>query len=374
LRRTRIVRTALGASAAAALLLIALQPAATASAASSDITPSIVDQNSSCPLNAQAIVPKAASLRSNGVKALIPAEATAATAAAMESNPVLLKAAAQGARWVTDLGCKATNLTAKLPDQTNSVMQGTGTQYTTSNWSGYQWSGIDANHAYYNQAYMSWVVPTAQSGVSTTQRHESIWPGVGTGNSRDDDLAQAGTETVAGPLGAQQTYGFFEAYPTQPTEVQVSSLTIHAGDDVAAIVTINAANTVFWQLCDYTSNVCASAKLTLSYNTSSSNYGGVIGQDAEWIIERTGLPTGHSELGNFGTITISGAHGRQVVGAGTSSELFSVNGLKEKFVTKKQIAMKGCDGTLLTSYPTTPDVDGTFKLTWKNYGKLDQCP
>lgn len=344
--------------------VLALAPAINSSAAptSAAVAPSVAAHEASCPVGISAVVPAAASLKANGVKALIPAVASAAAATALSESPVLQRAVKQNARWVSTLGCFDT-----------SAKSGTGVQRTSNNWSGYSWDGVDWNHQYYNQASSLWFVPTAQSGVITTQRHVSIWPGIGTGASKNDVLIQAGTETVAGPAGYQGTYGWFEAYPVQPTEVGLGQLPVNAGDQVGAIVTVNAANEAFFDLCNYTSNLCASAELDLSYNTSASNYGLIQAQTDEWIVERSGIPGGYSELGNFGAVEMHDSSGRQVPGNGIGSDLFNVSGLSQTGRTAHQIEMIGCNGSPLTQWPTTPDVNGSFIVPWNAYGSLENC-
>jgi hypothetical protein len=323
-----------------------------------------IEQEQSCPVGVHAIVPGAAAVRARGVAALVPADATVAAAAAIEANPVMRRAASQNAQWVSALDCKSS-------DRSN----GSGVAKTSSNWSGYQYNGIDYNHAYYEQAAMIWQVPGAESGVIGTTRNDSIWPGIGTGASKEDALLQAGTQTVAGPAGYQGTYAWLEVYPTMPTESIIGSLSVDAHDTVGAIVTMNAANEGFFDVCDYTKNKCAAAEDDLSWDSSQKNYGLLTGQEAEWIAERPGIPGGYSELNNFGSLQISDANGYEERGGGTGTDLFNVNGINNQpGVTKTQIEMTSCKGaTALTGYPSIPDVNGTFTIPWKNHGSLEHC-
>lgn len=368
--RRRAKRVGFSAGVVAVAIAGLLVPAVSAEASTPVLSaaamaqPAVASQESSCPVGLKADVPSTAAVAARGAAAIVPADATAQTAAGMAKSEVLKKAAAQNVKWVTSLDCIKSN-----------ISNGSGVATTSSNWSGYRYQGIDYQHAFYEQASMLWTVPTAESGVAFTSRNDSIWPGIGSGSSKNDDLVQAGTQTVAGPAGYQGTYAWLEVYPTMPTESIISSFKVDAGDIVGSIVDMNALDQAFFDVCDYTKNVCASAEEDLSYTTTAKNYGLLQGQQAEWIAERPGIPTGLSELNKFGTLQITDAQGYEEEGGGTSSDLFVINGINNQpGVTKQQVEMTSCNGkTALTGYPSIPDLNGSFTIPWKNNGSLEKC-
>lgn len=195
-----------------------------------------------------------------------------------------------------------------------------------------------------------------------------IWHGIGAGQYAYDQLIQAGTETFSGPVGATGTYGWFESYPAQ-TEQQIGNLTIRANDDVYSIITFSGGINNSWtfDLCNGTLNVCASG--SESYTPGGAN--SVIGQTAEWIVERSGTPIGYSELGDFVIQPIQDAQGYKESGSGQSSDLFVLNQADPNY---RAIHMTSCDGaTQLDHLFSGPDLNGSFTMQWDNHGAIESC-
>jgi hypothetical protein len=263
-----------------------------------------------CPANYRSAVPNAASLKAYGVAALVPVGANRTVRQTMEDSTVIEQAVVTHAKWIVakcavtmvsagPISTKGSTSGTALPTGRASSSSSNGNK-TLFNWSGWEFDGPGTGQGPYAYAGMDWTVPTAEFGVLSTTRADSVWPGIGTGDSKSDILAQGGTQTTAGPALVQSTYAWTELYPVQPTEVQIANLSINAGDPVGATVFVNAGGgaVIF--------DVCNGRGTCLRQNVTVPSGGVVKGQNAEFIAERPGIPGGDfSELNNFGTLDVT---------------------------------------------------------------------
>ncbi|MCS5498099.1 G1 family endopeptidase [Cnuibacter physcomitrellae] len=334
-----------------------------------------------CPDAVQNVVPDQAAVDQFGAKALVTQDMGDDAEALLADNPVIQKALAQGATWVTDTGCEVTDVsaapsepdgnpagpTAPLTDDTGNTTDSSATATSFFNWSGYEYKGLDFDHAYYNQAAMLWDVPTPQyAGGDVTS--DSVWPGIGTGYSESDPLFQVGTESqwVTGGNPKSVTYAWWEIVPQYPTEVIFTGFPIAPGESVGAVTTVSANGTVILDLCDYSNGDCVEKETNVGSND-------VTAQQAEWVVERSLGPNGFHQLNNFGNITIQHATGRQESGSGVSSDPFTV-GASLPSATFYRISMTQCDGTPLASPNTNyPNANGDFVVHWEGPGITESC-
>ena len=284
------------------------------------------------------------------------------------------KIVADNPTWLDHIDCKPMGIHSSPAQSSVATTSGSdpfafcSTNCSSANWSGFEYDGIDRNHPFYLEASQLWKVPAPDAPALTTTRRISIWPGIGSGLNTWDQLIQAGTETFSGPAGATGTYGWFESYPYQ-NEQQIGNLPIRANDDVYSIITYGGAINSSWSfdLCNGTLNVCASGSESFPAGGSNS----VIGQTAEWIVERSGNPVGYSELGDFVVQPIQDAGGYKEYGSGQSYDQFVLSSVDPNV---KAIHMTSCNGsTQLDHLFSGPDLNGSFTMLWDNYGAIESC-
>jgi len=323
------------------------------------------------------IVPDRDAVAERGASAALPSPAqsdpeTQAVLRGIEATAVSRRAASENVTWLTSIDCKVTDVTAGPAESapaSDGDMPGSINR-SSANWSGYQYVGLDPDYVYYRVASMVWQVPTPSNPAVATSRHVSIWPGLGTGDSVNDLLLQGGTESFEGPVGASGTYGWFEAYPLQPSEVMINNLPINGGDEVGMTVAYYGTFNAFFELCNYTTDVCGQAELDVP-----PAQGGILSDRVEWIVERSAAAGNYSELLNFGTEQIDSAEAYEEYGSGVSYISFPAGAVPLGGTsTYDRITMKSCDGgTSLTGAPSANAADGGFTVAWQNYGSIESC-
>lgn len=161
------------------------------------------------------------------------------------------------------------------------------------NWSGYQ-SLVMPN---YLNAGMDWTVPSV-TAVPNSGGVSSVWSGVGSGQTTQDELVQAGTEqdvqcdTTCSP----NYYAWYEIFPKESQEI-VDNITISPGDEVNTIVFYDSSGADFF-FTDFTTEDGFDISESLDNGTSS-------GGQAEWIAERTSFGTAYPPLADFDVVNIS---------------------------------------------------------------------
>ena len=162
------------------------------------------------------------------------------------------------------------------------------TSYST-NWSGYAAETnltTPASNAV-TQVSGSWNVPKV---TGKTNAYSSVWVGIDGYSS--NSVEQLGTEQDTSRSGATTYYAWWEMYPNP--SVQITSLTISAGDSISASVTNNSGAFTL-QITDNTTGKSFSTIQTATPQASS----------AEWIVEAPSSFSGVLPLANFGTATFS---------------------------------------------------------------------
>ena len=231
-------------------------------------------------------------------------------------------------------------------------------QYT-DNWSGYQ-SG--AGH--FTDASMEWKVPTIAAPRAHVTTALSIWPGIGTGNTRSDSLIQAGTgfNTVSfGPFGPFTfKYLWWQIVPQMDDEVIINNLPISTKDQIAVDVSYDpTSHNAMFLICDLSENTCGE---------QTTHVAGSSGGTAEWIVERMSFLGPPDSLSHFGKETITGAGAVQTAdGVSTGN---SIGGLSSYY----PIIMSCNDGfgpVLATPGPLANS--DSFTVRWKNGGPRGNC-
>ena len=160
---------------------------------------------------------------------------------------------------------------------------------SSTNWSGYAAFASPANSAV-TAVSGTWSVPTVTPGP--TPGWSSSWVGIDGFNS--GSVEQIGTEQDITSSGTAQYYAWYEMYPKGL--VQITSMTIKAGDQISASVTYDG-----------------SGKFTLSITDGSQSYSTTQSakrakrSSAEWIEEAPSSIFGVLPLANFGTVNFSNA-------------------------------------------------------------------
>lgn len=182
--------------------------------------------------------------------------------------------------------------------QENNEENGIATTNST-NWSG---SAVydSTNKPFTTEAVIGeFVIPTAHQAFGSlctpttdTWDFSSIWPGIdGYGSN---DVLQAGVEVDAG-CSFGTTTGFYSAwiewFPNY--ETRVSSPVINPGDLVFVEVWNTSPTTGMAYFYNYSTEVSATYALTAPSGTK------LVGNSAEWIVERPGVGGGLANLTNY---------------------------------------------------------------------------
>ena len=200
---------------------------------------------------------------------------------------------------------------------------------TSGNWSGavlYNGVGTFSNPSY--QAVVTeFNVPTAQQafgGCDGGWDYSSTWTGIdGYGSG---DVLQGGTESDAycsGGSTAAYYAAWFEWYPNY--ETRFTNLPVNAGDAMYVYVQAYSATTGYVFVEDMTTGYYSSVDLT----APSGTY--LVGDSAEWVVERPGVNGGLANLTNYVTDWMSQTYAYRVQGravtpttAGRSATSYSV--------------------------------------------------
>jgi hypothetical protein len=208
------------------------------------------------------------------------------------------------ATWKRAMLASKTRITPHL-EQTNvfhgprrnptNTSESTG---TSSNWSGVvDFSGARSYNSTSTFYYIiaDYVVPVATQayGVCTgSWDYSSSWVGIdGDGSG---DVLQAGSESDAYCNGSNKsTYysAWYEWYPYG--EVRISNLPVSPGDDVFVEVWHTSSTQGYAYMVNYNTNQWVDIGFTAPAGTS------LIGNSAEWVVERPGIGSGLATLTNY---------------------------------------------------------------------------
>ena len=188
------------------------------------------------------------------------------------------------------------NRRAKKADAiADSAGNSTGSSY---NWSGsVDFSGATSynyNNSFY-YLYTQYVVPVARQAFGSctgSWDYSSSWIGIDGDGS--NDVLQAGSESDAycsGSTTAAYYSAWVEWYPYG--SVRVSNLPVTAGDDMFVEVWNVSPTQGYAYILNYNNNQAVEIGLTPPSGTS------LIGNTAEWVVERPGVNGGLANLTNY---------------------------------------------------------------------------
>jgi hypothetical protein len=235
------------------------------------------------------------------------------------------------------------------------IRVGNGNNNST-NWSGYAVTGA-ANSI--TMAQGSWIVPAVTCGSGETS-YSAFW--VGIDGFTSTTVEQTGTDSDCSH-GVPTYYAWFEFYPKASKDI--STLTIHAGDKIAARVSF-ASGTFRIAIEDFT---------TGKHYTTTSKVSGAMRSSAEFIVEAPAIcvlvKCNLAKLSDFGTAGlgqdntgITSAINCAVAMKGPLASLGSYGSAVQ------EITMVGqSNPALVKSLPSALSTDGTsFTVQWMNAG------
>jgi hypothetical protein len=185
------------------------------------------------------------------------------------------------------------------------------TTHTNPTWSGgvvsLPWpSSVDPEGAKFFIAYGQWTVPsvTPAGPISNFRRfHCSSWVGIDGWNS--NDVLQAGVHCAAQNTSAgvveTEVYPWFEWFPEN--EIRITDLIVSAGDSVSCLVSATSSTTANVILANSTTDKYVAVEMTAPGSTT------LVGDTAEWIVERPQEAGVNTQLANYGSVTFWDAWG-----------------------------------------------------------------
>jgi hypothetical protein len=230
---------------------------------------------------------------------------------ALPPRPDMMKTPDAYAKWVRAMSARQTRLLAPLQATTifhgPAKMAAAGRTANTSN--SYNWSGVantntltsyNANHSFY-YIISDYVIPQVSNATCDgTYDYSSQWVGIDGWNS--NDVLQAGTEADAycsGGSTSQYYSAWIEWYPY--SESRISGFPVAPGDDMFVEVWNTSATNGYAYLYNISTGQTAEYNLTPPSGTT------LVGNSAEWIVERPGVGGGLATLANYGLDYMSGA-------------------------------------------------------------------
>jgi hypothetical protein len=328
---------------------------------------------SGCAAGTHTVVPNTEDIKARGAAALNP---SAPHSQKVPLDSVLTKIVAMNPHWITEGVCVDTGKRHGPAPANSRSGQLPATQTSgpiSHNWSGYEYKSVDVNHRYYKTASMNYTQLPAVYPPASSPMDDSVWAGIGSGNSVYDSLVQAGTDALSGPayggIGAYSgQVAFYELYP-QENEQVVSNLTVNAGAQILTDVEYDLVNNqAIFTLC------ADSNCVTLAQDFARGE--GSWASQIEWIVERASSNGIFDMLQPFnpsGTTTITNAGGQEVQGNGTTVDGFYAG---SGFVPTSYLVdypMTSCDGSTSLATPGGIDTHGDFTDYWHNSGKNESC-
>ena len=289
-----------------------------------------------------------------------------ASGQATSYSALLNRIAGAHIHYITSLTCGKGRPGQEVPKpattgKTHSAASAATTTPSDSNWGGYQ---SQSTNVKYFGAAMDWTVPAPQAMANSTVV-SSIWPGIGSGDSTEDTLIQAGTgqdnACYVGCYFYANVYDFWlELYPQQ-SQVIVDNMAVYPGDAVAVLIQYDpATQTANFLFTDFTQKTGGSVSETVTGTDPGS------GSQAEWILERTEVNGSLTQLGNFGTLNVTGAEAYE----GTTAANAQAYPADDPTVDPSEDAMHDCAGQQLEQ--SSPITGGTaFSISWLAFGTYD---
>jgi hypothetical protein len=156
---------------------------------------------------------------------------------------------------------------------------------TSTNWAGY---AVHRTHVRFRSVYGAWTEPSA-SCVRGYPTYSAMWVGLGGYATNSQALEQIGTETDCTSSGRVSTSAWYEMVPSASRNL---SLTVRAGDSMAAQVTVSGTTTTL-TLSDHTSHRSVTKRVHTSELDTTS---------AEWILE---APSACTDSGSCTTLPLA---------------------------------------------------------------------
>jgi hypothetical protein len=179
---------------------------------------------------------------------------------------------------------------------------------TSDNWSGVVEPALPTTT--FTAVAAQWVVPHTEPAVDDgTPYYASCWIGIdGEGST---DVFQAGVQCKASYVGniVQRTiYAWSEWYPEY--EVQIPNFPVSEGDTVSCLLTVisDVVGNVLLK------NLSLAFPISISFQITPPTGTKLVGNCAEWIVERPGVNGVLSNLANYGSVDFAGCAARRTKG------------------------------------------------------------
>jgi hypothetical protein len=226
----------------------------------------------------------------------------------------------------------------------------------SSNWSGYA-ARATSRAIPFQSVAGEWRQPAA-SCRRGRESYVGVWVGLGGYAESSRALEQVGTDSDCTRNGQAVYATWYELVPAQPVQIR---LVIHAGDVVAASVTVRRHD-VTLRIRDLTTGARFSALRRTRFIDISS---------AEWIVEAPSTCLGGSScatlpLTDFGTTTFTAATatagGRTAEAAGPG---WSTAALELRQTARGGFpASRAAAGAVVTAVPSPLSAGGSFSVAW----------
>ena len=223
-----------------------------------------------------------------------------------------------------------------------------GSTETSNNWSGLELRGGTGS---FSLVSANWNVPTVFGNPADTSTNSAFWVGIDGDNL--NDLVQAGTEQDAIDINFiffnisfSSYYAWTEFLPQQPTEQVVNSFSVNPGDEMfvqvwignlGEVANLNGATGNFF-LQNLTQGILTLVSTPVGSTT-------VLGQEAEWIMERPSFGNNPAPLAEY---IFARMNNPLVLNSSDELELYSAG-------NPIQITMKNGNDLLSSSLPLGPD-------------------
>jgi hypothetical protein len=203
----------------------------------------------------------------------------------------------------------------EMPEKTHGPRlrveaEGTG---TSSNWSG---SVVFVPGAGQSFQWIEgrWTVPNPYPSTSDGKwDYASEWIGIdGDGSG---DVLQAGTETDALAVGGtlqRESYAWWEWYPI--SEQKITNLPVSPGDIMYCLICVHSATSGSFYFKNASNGISTSFTVTAPAGTT------LVGNCAEWIVERPSVNGSLSELANYGLVYFDEGYASFATGAPGSNQ------------------------------------------------------
>lgn len=194
---------------------------------------------------------------------------------------------------------------------------------TSSNWSGYvaDWGGSAFSATQVDAIQGYWAVPSANVAAGTCKTttsanqpavFSSAWVGIDGATSASSDLLQSGTESDAQCLKGGKLAVNYDAWIewVPNAETVITNFPVGPGDGMYVEVSASSATAGLCYVADYHTDVAVSVKMTPPGSTK------LIGDSAEWVVERPEINGALATLANYGLVFMDGAEavtGKEVI-------------------------------------------------------------